>query len=209
MITAWQDRVEASPEQLASAMAVAEKLSEGGQTKVRVIGWYHSHPHITVLPSHVDVRTQGSYQMLDEGFIGIILSTFNQVLNTYLSLLSLPHVLHVLDCYVILVQKQKCWQQSIHPYRQGSLSGHISKIYALRRVHWRILVVKCCLCGVQDNADCTQQVQVTAFQSVQQTQHALSPTNSYGVDSPMAKALAASAAGKNPHHAAVAIWPAL
>lgn len=60
-------------------MAVAEKLSEGSQTKVRVIGWYHSHPHITVLPSHVDVRTQGSYQMLDEGFIGIILSTFNQV----------------------------------------------------------------------------------------------------------------------------------
>lgn len=46
---------------------------------MRVIGWYHSHPHITVLPSHVDVRTQGSYQMLDEGFIGIILSTFNQV----------------------------------------------------------------------------------------------------------------------------------
>ena len=103
--------MEASPEQLASAMAVAEKLSEGSQTKVRVIGWYHSHPHITVLPSHVDVRTQGSYQMLDEGFIGIILSTFNQVLNTYLSLLSLPRVLHVLDCYVILVQKWKCWHQ--------------------------------------------------------------------------------------------------
>ena len=76
---ALQDRVEASPEQLASAMAVAEKLSERSQTKLRVIGWYHSHPHITVLPSHVDVRTQGSYQMLDDGFIGIILSTFNQV----------------------------------------------------------------------------------------------------------------------------------
>ncbi|EIE18526.1 hypothetical protein COCSUDRAFT_6434, partial [Coccomyxa subellipsoidea C-169] len=97
-----KDRVEASPEQLASAMAIGEKLSEGSQTKVRVIGWYHSHPHITVLPSHVDVRTQGSYQMLDEGFIGIILSTFNQ-----------------------------------------------------------------------DTAECTQQIQVTAFQSVQQTQHAL------------------------------------
>jgi BRCA1/BRCA2-containing complex subunit 3 len=70
--------VEASPEQLASAMAVAEKLSERNGTKIRVIGWYHSHPHITVLPSHVDVRTQASYQMLDEGFIGIILSTFNE-----------------------------------------------------------------------------------------------------------------------------------
>ena len=47
--------------------------------QVRVIGWYHSHPHITVLPSHVDVATQALYQQLDAGFIGIILSTFNQV----------------------------------------------------------------------------------------------------------------------------------
>ena len=122
----YQDRVEASPEQLASAMATAEKLSEGGGPRVRVIGWYHrcmrdparapasrcirpvlrlpppahghavdhlfmststvtglvvlrSHPHITVLPSHVDVRTQAAYQMLDEGFVGIIISAFNRV----------------------------------------------------------------------------------------------------------------------------------
>ena len=74
-----QDRVEASPEQLASAMAAAEKLSEQSGMRVRVIGWYHSHPHITVLPSHVDVATQASYQQLDAGFIGIIFSTFNQV----------------------------------------------------------------------------------------------------------------------------------
>ncbi len=40
---------------------------------------YHSHPHITVLPSHVDVRTQAMYQKLDEGFVGIIISAFNQV----------------------------------------------------------------------------------------------------------------------------------
>ena len=60
-------------------MASAEKLSEDSGIKVRVIGWYHSHPHITVLPSHVDVRTQASYQQLDAGFIGIIFSTFNQV----------------------------------------------------------------------------------------------------------------------------------
>ncbi|KAG0487519.1 hypothetical protein HPP92_009614 [Vanilla planifolia] len=44
----------------------------------RVIGWYHSHPHITVLPSHVDVRTQAMYQMLDRGFIGLIFSCFNE-----------------------------------------------------------------------------------------------------------------------------------
>ena len=71
--------MEASPEQLAAAMASAEKLSEESGMQVRVIGWYHSHPHITVLPSHVDVATQASYQQLDAGFIGVIFSTFNQV----------------------------------------------------------------------------------------------------------------------------------
>ncbi len=41
-------------------------------------GRYHSHPHITVLPSHVDVRTQASYQMLDRNFVGLIISAFNE-----------------------------------------------------------------------------------------------------------------------------------
>ena len=50
MCNSVQDRVEASPEQLASAMAAGEKLSEESGMRVRVIGWYHSHPHITVLP---------------------------------------------------------------------------------------------------------------------------------------------------------------
>ncbi|CAM8986785.1 unnamed protein product [Rhodiola kirilowii] len=44
----------------------------------RVIGWYHSHPHITVFPSHVDVRTQAMYQLLDSGFIGLIFSCFSE-----------------------------------------------------------------------------------------------------------------------------------
>ncbi|XP_044487604.1 uncharacterized protein LOC123212505 isoform X2 [Mangifera indica] len=47
----------------------------------RVIGWYHSHPHITVLPSHVDVRTQAMYQLLDSGFIGLIFSCFSEDIN--------------------------------------------------------------------------------------------------------------------------------
>ncbi|GAY60038.1 hypothetical protein WN943_022434 [Citrus x changshan-huyou] len=47
----------------------------------RVIGWYHSHPHITVLPSHVDVRTQAMYQLLDTGFIGLIFSCFSEDAN--------------------------------------------------------------------------------------------------------------------------------
>ncbi|KAI5236175.1 Lys-63-Specific Deubiquitinase Brcc36 [Manis pentadactyla] len=42
---------------------------------MRVVGWYHSHPHITVWPSHVDVRTQAMYQMMDQGFTGRVLYT--------------------------------------------------------------------------------------------------------------------------------------
>ncbi|XP_054792550.1 uncharacterized protein LOC129298165 isoform X2 [Prosopis cineraria] len=51
-------------------------ISTGRTT--RVIGWYHSHPHITVLPSHVDVRTQAMYQLLDSGFIGLIFSCYSE-----------------------------------------------------------------------------------------------------------------------------------
>jgi hypothetical protein len=40
---------------------------------------YHSHPHITVLPSHVDVQTQGQYQLLDTGFIGLIFSVYSEL----------------------------------------------------------------------------------------------------------------------------------
>ena len=72
------DRCEISEIQLANASATAEKLSaEIGRT-VRIVGWYHSHPHITVLPSHVDVRTQGSWQMMDSCFVGLIFSVFNE-----------------------------------------------------------------------------------------------------------------------------------
>ncbi|CAA0837252.1 Mov34/MPN/PAD-1 family protein [Striga hermonthica] len=77
-----KDRVETNPEQLTAASAHAEIsslpfTSKTGKT-TRVIGWYHSHPHITVLPSHVDVRTQAMYQLLDPGFIGLIFSCFSE-----------------------------------------------------------------------------------------------------------------------------------
>jgi len=72
-----KDRVEIEPAQLTAAAAEAERLSAQMARKVRVIGWYHSHPHITVHPSHVDVRTQAMYQMMDSGFIGLIFSCFN------------------------------------------------------------------------------------------------------------------------------------
>lgn len=73
--------MEASPEQLSRCAAAAEQFTSQGGVRTRVIGWYHSHPHITVLPSHVDIKTQATYQMLDEGFVGLIFSTFNQVIE--------------------------------------------------------------------------------------------------------------------------------
>ena len=47
------DRVEISPEQLSSGAIEAEALGEKMRRPVQVVGWYHSHPHITVWPSHV------------------------------------------------------------------------------------------------------------------------------------------------------------
>lgn len=47
------DRVEISDGQLAQAASYAEQLSKRLKRPMRVVGWYHSHPHITVVPSHV------------------------------------------------------------------------------------------------------------------------------------------------------------
>ncbi|GMQ08852.1 hypothetical protein CsSME_00052412 [Camellia sinensis var. sinensis] len=73
-----KDRVETNPEQLTAASAQAEIMTVATGRTTRVIGWYHSHPHITVLPSHVDVRTQAMYQLLDSGFVGLIFSCFSE-----------------------------------------------------------------------------------------------------------------------------------
>nr|XP_046173512.1 lys-63-specific deubiquitinase BRCC36 isoform X3 [Oncorhynchus gorbuscha] len=77
-----KDRVEISPEQLSSAATEAERLADMTGRPMRVVGWYHSHPHITVWPSHVDVRTQAMYQMMDQGFVGLIFSCFIEDKNT-------------------------------------------------------------------------------------------------------------------------------
>ncbi|XP_050569359.1 lys-63-specific deubiquitinase BRCC36 isoform X2 [Cygnus atratus] len=77
-----KDRVEISPEQLSAASTEAERLAEMTGRPMRVVGWYHSHPHITVWPSHVDVRTQAMYQMMDQGFVGLIFSCFIEDKNT-------------------------------------------------------------------------------------------------------------------------------
>ena len=72
-----RDRVEISAEQLVAASQEAEEIGNRINKPTRVIGWYHSHPHITVLPSHVDIGTQKSYQMMEGGFLGLIFSVFN------------------------------------------------------------------------------------------------------------------------------------
>lgn len=48
-----KDRVEISIDQLLAAQDYAEKLSQKSNKEIRVLGWFHSHPHITVWPSHV------------------------------------------------------------------------------------------------------------------------------------------------------------
>ncbi|XP_055928352.1 lys-63-specific deubiquitinase BRCC36-like [Argiope bruennichi] len=73
-----KDRVEISPEQLSNASTEAERLACILKRPIRVIGWYHSHPKLTVWPSPIDVNTQDSYQLMDEGFIGVIFSVFNE-----------------------------------------------------------------------------------------------------------------------------------
>jgi len=71
-LTKQKDRVEVDPDSLTKATEEAERLG------VRVLGWYHSHPHITVHPSHVDLATQMSYQTyIDKDFVGLIFSVFN------------------------------------------------------------------------------------------------------------------------------------
>ena len=59
--------------------AVVCSLNRGrkvGWINMRVVGWYHSHTHITVWPSPVDVHIQAMHQMVDWGFVGLIFSCF-------------------------------------------------------------------------------------------------------------------------------------
>ncbi|KAJ0180509.1 hypothetical protein K1T71_003913 [Dendrolimus kikuchii] len=70
------DRVEISEEQLVQATLKAEELAAEVGRPLRVVGWYHSHPHITVWPSHVDLATQSMYQRMEPTFVGIIFAVF-------------------------------------------------------------------------------------------------------------------------------------
>ncbi|XP_018318403.1 lys-63-specific deubiquitinase BRCC36 [Agrilus planipennis] len=77
------DRVEISPTQLCSASSKAEILAQELKRPMRVLGWYHSHPHITVWPSHVDIRTQAMYQTMDPLFVGLIFSVYSREMGSH------------------------------------------------------------------------------------------------------------------------------
>jgi BRCA1/BRCA2-containing complex subunit 3 len=72
------DRVEISDLQMVKGVEAAEALSLRTGKDLRVLGWYHSHPKLTVWPSHVDLNTQLNYQGLDQHFVGIICSGFKE-----------------------------------------------------------------------------------------------------------------------------------
>ncbi|XP_053260936.1 lys-63-specific deubiquitinase BRCC36-like [Podarcis raffonei] len=76
-----KDQVGIPPEQLLAASTEEERLAKLTGQPTRVVGWYHSHPHITVWPSHIDLCTQAMYQMLYRDFVGLI-SCFGEVKST-------------------------------------------------------------------------------------------------------------------------------
>ena len=74
-----QDRVEISDEQLMETMEFTDVLkAKLNLSELNVVGWYHSHPNITVWPSHVDLKTQFNYQRMSETWIGLIFAVFNK-----------------------------------------------------------------------------------------------------------------------------------
>eukprot|EP00088_Acartia_fossae_P019855 TRINITY_DN2160_c0_g1_i2.p1 TRINITY_DN2160_c0_g1~~TRINITY_DN2160_c0_g1_i2.p1 ORF type:complete len:638 (+),score=188.55 TRINITY_DN2160_c0_g1_i2:58-1971(+) len=76
--TKEKSRVEIDDIELIAASELATSLKDEKDQVLQVVGWYHSHPHITVLPSRVDLRTQSGGQLMDKHFVGLIFSVFNK-----------------------------------------------------------------------------------------------------------------------------------
>jgi proteasome lid subunit RPN8/RPN11 len=75
------DRVEIAPEQLAEAAQQVEAMKPWWPKALpepRLVGWYHSHPHITVLPSAVDIATQKVFEQMSTTWVGLIYAVFNR-----------------------------------------------------------------------------------------------------------------------------------
>ncbi|CAM9792208.1 unnamed protein product [Chrysoparadoxa australica] len=71
-----KDRVEVNWEQLLEVSQRADAASKANGKEFRVVGWYHSHPHITVLPSHVDAKVHSQHQQSDSRWLGLIFAVF-------------------------------------------------------------------------------------------------------------------------------------
>ena len=71
-----KDRVEFDEIQVSKASEMADVMSRENKIDVNVVGWYHSHPKITIPPSQVDLNTQYS-QQYQGPFVGLIMSCFN------------------------------------------------------------------------------------------------------------------------------------
>merc|ERR1711909_247827 len=78
-LTKQKDRVKIENSDILAGAEFAESL----HGSLSVSGWYHSHPHITVPPSHFDLATQASYQTMNKNFVGLIFSVFNYDHNTH------------------------------------------------------------------------------------------------------------------------------
>mmetsp|Transcript_10365 Transcript_10365/g.15155 ORF Transcript_10365/g.15155 Transcript_10365/m.15155 type:complete len:324 (+) Transcript_10365:23-994(+) len=70
-----KDRVEISETQLIQALSTIESRY-GSDSAMSVVGWYHSHPHMTPFPSHVDLNTQLLHQYMEPSFVGLIFSAY-------------------------------------------------------------------------------------------------------------------------------------
>jgi BRCA1/BRCA2-containing complex subunit 3 len=82
-----KDRVEFDEIQIAKASEIADSLQKDLGIEVNVVGWYHSHPKITIPPSQVDLNTQFS-QQYQGSFVGLIISCFS-IDNTNLNKINL------------------------------------------------------------------------------------------------------------------------
>jgi BRCA1/BRCA2-containing complex subunit 3 len=71
-----KDRVEFDEIQVSKASEIADQIEKEHKINSNVVGWYHSHPKITIPPSGVDLNTQFS-QQYQGPFIGLIISCFN------------------------------------------------------------------------------------------------------------------------------------
>ncbi len=67
-----KNRIEVGHKHLSSGIRFANALSEQVQCRIRVIGWYRSHPCITAAPVDVDVKTQLHFQSMDQKWVGLI-----------------------------------------------------------------------------------------------------------------------------------------